>query len=120
MSSLGSEFLGEILISFDVSKQLEITRHLDYGSCWKLKQSVIFFDLQGAIVSSSGSLENNEHVGQMVMKCLRILTTSSALEGPLDRISFMYADHVYTMLKSGKNIRVVHKNIELLQDEEED
>jgi len=62
-------------------------------------------------MSSSGSLQNNERLGQIITKCIQILS-ASALEEPYQRISFLYSDHSYVIVKSGKSFKIVHKSVE--------
>ena len=69
------------------------------------------FFFKGAVVSSSGSLQNNERLGQIITKCIQVLSASS-LEEPYKRISFLYSDHSYVIVKSGKNFKIVHKKVE--------
>jgi len=65
----------------------------------------------GAVVSSSGSLQNNERLGQTITKCIQILS-ASPLEEPFKRISFLYSDHCYVVFKSAKTLKIVHKKVE--------
>ena len=62
-------------------------------------------------MSSSGSLQNNERLGQTITKCIQILS-ASPLEEPFKRISFLYSDHCYVVFKSAKALKIVHKKVE--------
>ena len=64
--------------------------------------------LQGAIIHSTGSIENNERIGQIMLKLVQI--TSTAQQEPFDRISLLYKDHSYSIVKSGRSIKVLHKS----------
>ena len=77
--------------------------------------SMSFF--QGtAVLNSSGSLENNENLGQIISASLQVLSSAGAggskvLDEPLKRLSFLYTDHAYVVIKSGKTIQIAHKKI---------
>merc|ERR1712062_163476 len=65
----------------------------------------------GAILNSTGSLENNENVGTIITQSIQLLSEST-LNEPLNKISFLFSDHAYVAVKAGKNIKVAHKRIQ--------
>lgn len=69
------------------------------------------FFCQGAILNSTGSLENNENVGTIITQSIQLLSESK-LNEPLNKISFLFSDHAYVAVKAGKNIKVAHKRIQ--------
>ena len=73
--------------------------------------TVIFVFCQGAILNSTGSLENNENVGTIITQSIQLLSEST-LNEPLNKISFLFSDHAYVAVKAGKNIKVAHKRIQ--------
>ena len=66
---------------------------------------------QGAILSSSGTLQNNENVGKIVIQSVQLLSEAT-LDEPLNKISFLFSDHAYVAVKTGRNIKVAHKKIQ--------
>ena len=71
---------------------------------------------QGAVVQSSGSLENSEHVAKVVRKTLEALRDfhpdqDNEGEESFKKMSFLYTDHAYVVVRSGRNIRVIHRRV---------
>ena len=62
-------------------------------------------------MQSSGSLENNENIANIISQSLQILSDASH-DDPFKRISFLYSDHAYVVVKSGKTIQIIHKQID--------
>ena len=97
-----SDIIGELLLSQDVSfNSIQFHTFIKFD---------IFF-CQGAILNSTGSLENNENVGTIITQSIQLLSEST-LNEPLNKISFLFSDHAYVAVKAGKNIKVAHKRIQ--------
>ena len=73
---------------------------------------IYFIFFQGVILESKGSLENSEHVANIVTQSLQLLSDASTDDDPFKRLSFLYTDQAYIIIKSGKNIQVIHKVID--------
>ena len=97
-----NDIIGELLLSQDVS-------YIHFS--FTLFKYCHFFFCQGAILNSTGSLENNENVGTIITQSIQLLSEST-LNEPLNKISFLFSDHAYVAVKAGKNIKVVHKRIQ--------
>lgn len=95
------EILGQLTLNFDVKCTSKIST---------VSNKIIFW-LQGAITSSSGSLQNNDRIGNVVNKCLQILS-ENVQDEPYQKISFLYTDHAYVIVKSGKSIKVLHRKVD--------
>ena len=97
-----SDIIGELLLSQDVS-----FNSIQFHTFYQIRH----FFCQGAILNSTGSLENNENVGTIITQSIQLLSEST-LNEPLNKISFLFSDHAYVAVKAGKNIKVAHKRIQ--------
>ena len=75
------------------------------------RNPILIFCFQGAITQSSGSLQNNENVADVIYQSLQVLSDASTSEESYKRISFLYSNHAYVVMKSGRNIQIIHKHI---------
>ena len=101
-----NDTLGLLTLSEDVSSDMDLLP----------SQCQCHFFQGTAVLNSSGSLENNENLGQIISASLQVLSSAGAggskvLDEPLKRLSFLYTDHAYVVIKSGKTIQIAHKKI---------
>lgn len=74
----------------------------------------LVLSLEGDIIQSSGTLQNNENVSKVVMNSLAILRDykpGNGFDKNFHRISFVYSDRAYIVAKTNQNIRIVQKRV---------